>query len=131
MSFVGIWSGLCGNLVGPSWKFGRAFVGIWSGLRGNLVGFVEIWSGSSGAIQRPPKVFMDFQVCSGIWFKGGVWIIRMSFGSMAGVARRDVLKAEKDIPNIVGIKGRVGTFPIRDVNRSDSKHDLEMLNPKP
>ena len=101
-AFVGIWSGLRGNLVGPSWEFGRALVGIWSGLRGNLVGpswkfgraFVEIWSGSSGAIQRPPKVFMDFQVCSGIWFEGGVGIIRMSFGSMAGVARRDVLKAE-------------------------------------
>ena len=28
-------------------------------------------------------------------------------------------------------EGRVGTFPIRDVNGSDSKHDLEMLNPRP
>ena len=35
---------------------------------------------------------------------------------MAGVARRDVLKAEKNIPNVVGTEGRVGTFPIRDVN---------------
>ena len=51
---------------------------------------------------------------------------------MAGVARRDVFKKlKRNIPNVVGTEGRVGTFPIRDVNGSDSKHDLEMLNPNP
>ena len=45
-------------MVKTLWFYGQNFVVLWSTL-------------------RPPKVFMDFQVCSGIWFEGGVGIIRM------------------------------------------------------
>ena len=77
---------------------------------------------------------MDFQVCSGIWFQGGVGIIRMiPVVLVRWLVWRDVMfeKLKCDIPTVVGTEGRVGTFPIFDVNRSDSKLDLEMLNPKP
>ena len=139
---MGILSGLRGNLVGPSWEFGRAFVGIWSGLRGNLVGpswkfgrvFVEIWSGLRGNMVKPswskpgaPGVLRNMVRGWG----GDYTDDTCCFGWMAGVTRRDVLKAETKYSYVVGTEGRVGIFPIRDVNGSDSKHDLEMLNPEP
>ena len=72
-------------MVKTSWFYGQNFVVLWSRLLGFMVktswfygqNFVVLWSRSSGAIQRPPKVFMVFQVCSAIWFEGGVGIIRM------------------------------------------------------
>ena len=94
MSFVVLWSRIRGFMVTQSWFYGRAFVVLWSRIRGFMVAhswfygqnFLVLWSRSSRAIQRPPKLFMHFQVCSGIWFEGGAGIIRMM--------RRDVLKTE-------------------------------------
>ena len=87
-------------LVKTSWFYGQTFV--------------VLLTRSSAAIQRPPKVFMDFQVCSGIWFEGGVGIIRMIpvvFGSMAGVAQRDVfLKTEIRYSSCCGNRRAGGYF---------------------
>ena len=74
-------------MVAPLRSCGQNFVVLWSKLRDPVVktswscgqNFVVLWLRSSGAIQRPPKLFMDFQVCSGTWFEGGVGIIRIGF----------------------------------------------------
>ena len=91
-TFVVFWSNLRVFLVKPSCFFGQTFVFFWSNLRGFLLKptisitslesavFLRTCPGNRyahGAIQRPHKVFMDFQVCSGFWFEGGVGIIRM------------------------------------------------------
>ena len=63
-------------LLKPSCSFAEAFVFFCLNLRVFAETFGFFGRGAL-AIQRPPKVFMDFQVCTGIWFEGGVGIIRM------------------------------------------------------
>ena len=91
-TFVVFWANLRGFLVKPSWFFGsnlRVFLSNLRGFLGKTYYFYYITRKrcflgtcpgnryAHGAIQRPPKVFMDFQACSGFWFEGGVGTIRM------------------------------------------------------
>ena len=93
-TFVVLWSNLRGFVVKPSWFRGFMVKPSWfyGHSSKSAVTKWRCFSGKSavtklrcslgtcpgnryahGAIQRFPKVFMDFQVCSGIWTSTRIW----------------------------------------------------------
>ena len=86
-----MWSNLRGNMVKPSWKnghVGQIFVVLRSNLRGFMVKFLSKLRGFMVNFLSKLRGFMgktsgiygqnpEFQVCSGIWFEGGVGLIRV------------------------------------------------------